>query len=131
MEYEFSYNSTSGGLHAKFSLEHELFAVWLADEVAADQQNIDHLLQLVQQAECAEQQELHWQGRQYLLSIHQAEVNLRLNIICQGVGREDAEPVLFDPELAVNDDNGEASCGLPDFSLMLHAWADFVATRKR
>ncbi|MFT4927418.1 MAG: hypothetical protein ACI8WB_003525 [Phenylobacterium sp.] len=124
MEFEFSKNTISGGYHAKFSLEHEVFAPWLMDEVGNDASQIKTLFQSIEQLRQHKSQELTVQGREYVLILNNSDVTLQLNASCDGAGG--IQGADLEEELSVNDDNYYAACGLDDFNLMLESWQNFL-----
>ena len=127
MEYEFLRDPTFGGYHAKFSMEHELFAAWLMEEVAADGQKLDKLQLCIDKATVNSHKDIHFTGREYLLTFAQNEVILALNSSCDGMGGFDSIEQLQEQDLAVDGDYHSNTCGLDDFSLMLNAWRDFIS----
>lgn len=125
MEYEFSRDTVKGGFHAKFSMEHEVFSAWLVDEVGNDTNQIDALVQSVEKVRHDRNDELTFEGREYLLTLNEMDVTLQLNASCDGVGRATND---FEDEISINDDNFQAACGLDDFSMMLTSWRNFLAS---
>lgn len=124
MEYEFSRDPVRGGYHAKFSMEHEVFSPWLTDEVGNDPKQIKALLQSIEQIRQHKSQELTHEGREYLLTLSNADVTIELNASCEGMGSNDGSTP--DEEFSINNDNFCAACGLDDFNLMLESWQDFL-----
>lgn len=128
MEYEFSRDTVQGGFHAKFSMEHELFATWLVDEVADSKARLAQLQACIDKAAVAHHQDIHFSGREYLLTFHQQEVCLALNSSVEGMGGQGS----FDDshsqqdDLNVSDDSFSNSCGLDDFVMMLASWRTFL-----
>ena len=130
MEYEFLRDPTFGGYHAKFSMEHELFAAWLMEEIAADEQKLDKLQQCIKKASVLQYEDIHFTGREYILTFAGHEVSLALNSSCDGIGGgssfEQMTEQLVEQALAIDGDYHSNTCGLDDFALMIKAWRDFI-----
>lgn len=130
MEYEFLQDPTFGGYHAKFSMEHELFAAWLMEEIADDEQKLNKLQVCIEKASVLTHEDIHFIGCEYLLTFAGHEVSLALNSSCDGMGGNDSvehfEEQLAEQALAIDGDYHSNTCGLDDFALMIKAWRDFI-----
>ena len=126
MEYEFLRDPTFGGYHAKFSMEHELFAAWLMEEIATDEQKLDKLQACIEKASVLQHEDIHFTGREYLLTFAGHEVSLALNSSCDGMGGESSFEQMTEQDLTIDGDYHSNTCGLDDFALMIKAWRDFI-----
>ena len=126
MEYEFSRDPIRGGFHAKFAMEHELFAVWLVDEIGDNKVRIGQLQTCIEQAKTAGD-DVFFAGREYQLSLNQHEVCLALNSSLDDAVSWQAVEALQAHDVAVDDDHYRNLCGFDDFILMWRCWCEFVA----
>ena len=123
MEFEFLRDPTFGGYHAKFSMEHELFAVWLMEEIGDNKERLSQLQVCIDKAQKLSFEDVQFVGREYLLTLNKDEVHLVLNSALDGVGDYDSYE---QQDLYVNDQHHANSCGLEDFVQMIAAWREFL-----
>ena len=125
MEYEFRKDFISGNSIATFSLEHEVFAPWLEQELGKNIGKIDGLLQQIENLSTTGQPDLKLVGKEFSLIVDSDDVEVVANISFDD---------LQIPELAIEsiDDSEQfvsAMCGLEDFIVMLNSWREFVASK--
>lgn len=124
MEYEFRKDFISGNSIATFSLEHEVFAPWLEQELGKDIDKIDGLLQQIDHISTTAQSELKLVGKEFSLIVDSNDVEVIANISLDEIEI---------PELALEsiDDCEQfvsAICGSEDFVVMLNSWREFVTS---
>ncbi|GLX83319.1 YacL family protein [Thalassotalea eurytherma] len=122
MEYQFSHDTTSGNLRARFNLEHQVFGQWLETEVGRDATQLAKINKLIDGINQAKQHELRMTGHQYTLVLSEHDAMIALNASIEG---EELEESLSEQALDF-DENESASCGLDDFQSLMHAWANFI-----
>lgn len=119
MDYDFTFDEYDKPI-AEFSMGHEAIGAWFSDELGANQQRIDELIDILDQL---------IQHRIQQRLIEGAEYQLRLD-------QENAEVVALSLELDIDeelpedtnlyDEESFAECGLEDFQQALVSWQEFI-----
>ncbi len=120
MEYQFS-GGTDGQLEARFSSGHEAIGNWLMEDLQDDRHRLQQILRAI--SELNARRRWHYQliGREYSLRLDHEEAEIRANALGLDPPADECA------ELALNDDQLVAGCGLEDFEGVLRAWQRFLA----
>jgi uncharacterized protein YacL (UPF0231 family) len=121
MDYELQRDS-HGRHQAKFSMGHEALGLWLSEEVGANLQQIDGLLEKIGQLLNQTCWEYRRTGREFHLTMSLDGIEVR----AARLDEVDDETI---EGLSHYDQESEAGCGLDDFRQLLEAWRAFTAPR--
>jgi uncharacterized protein YacL (UPF0231 family) len=121
VDYDFTFNEYDKPI-AEFSMGHEAIGTWFNDELGANQQRIEELVDIVDQLVRRRVQQRLIEGTEYRLRMNQEDVE----VAALSLGLE------IDEELPENtniyDDESHAECGLEDFQEALISWQEFIAS---
>ncbi|ELZ9704187.1 TPA: YacL family protein [Proteus mirabilis] len=122
MDYEFQRDLT-GGILARFSMDHEAIGYWLNDEIQGDISLIDQILTEMDEVKGSEKQ---WQliGKEYSLSIDDEEIMVMANTL-------HFETDDLEEGMSYYDNESIAFCGLDDFATMLQKYRLFILENRR
>ncbi|EKO3486939.1 YacL family protein [Vibrio fluvialis] len=121
MEFEFTKNTLLGEYYVTCSMEHQIVARWLQEEVAQDRTKIEQVLALLEKAHQYPAQEWQFAGREISVMICGDEVTVQDNALNYG------HDVEFESEFELYESESVAQCGLEDFESLLIQWQDFLA----
>lgn len=121
MEFEFTKNTLLGEYYVTCSMEHQIVARWLQEEVAQDRTKIEQVLALLEKAHQFSAQEWQFAGREISVMICGDEVTVQDNALNYG------HDVEFESEFELYESESVAQCGLEDFESLLIQWQDFLA----
>ncbi|WJG21150.1 YacL family protein [Vibrio furnissii] len=121
MEFEFTKNTLLGEYYVTCSMEHQIVARWLQEEIAQDRTKIEHVLALLEKAHQCPAQEWSYPGREISLMICGDEVTVQDNALNYG------HDIELESEFELYDSESVAQCGLEDFESLLIQWQDFLA----
>ncbi|WP_199610975.1 YacL family protein [Flocculibacter collagenilyticus] len=122
MEYEFLYDSITGGFHVKISSEQAVFGRWLSEEIGKSADELEKVFNVIDLANASPHQELRLIGKEFTLTLNQMEAEVTANVMqADELGDDYAEQDLY-----VELDGHAASCGIEDLVLLLNAWQDFI-----
>jgi uncharacterized protein YacL (UPF0231 family) len=144
---------------ATCSMEHEAFGLWLTEEISNNHQRLNTVLQALDQIHSKQRRKADINGRYYHLRLTAEDAIVRAThseFMEQPLNEASLEPafpiepqdalsdedhlVFIDEdapfnddidaeELALDDQQGSAMCGLEDFHAMLLQWQAFVQSR--
>lgn len=120
MEFEFTKNTLLGEYYVTCSMEHQIVARWLQEEIAQDRTKIEHVLGLLEKAHQCPAQEWSYPGREISLMICGDEVTVQDNALNYG------HDIELESEFELYDSESVAQCGLEDFESLLMQWQDFL-----
>ncbi|OUS41334.1 hypothetical protein A9R00_01460 [Oleispira antarctica] len=119
MDYDFTFDEYDKPI-AEFSMGHEAIGSWFNDELGANQQRIEELVDIIEQLLSHRIQQRQVDGTEYQLRMNQEDVE----VVALSLGLE------VDEELPENtnlyDDESYAECGLEDFQQVLISWQEFI-----
>lgn len=120
MDFEFTLDEYDRPV-AEFSTGFEALGRWITEELAADQEAIDGLLDILQQVT-----DKRIASRQLFAEDMQLNINIvEVEVVALALGNEFDEQHL--PENThLYDDESHSICGLPDFLQAVLAWREFV-----
>ncbi|GAA3919436.1 YacL family protein [Litoribacillus peritrichatus] len=133
MEYQFSSDYSSQPV-ATCSMDHEAFGHWLTEEMASDEKKVHHILSQIEALQAQKIDQFILKGSEYSLKLTQEDAVVgATHVGFEAFNDElcavsdDSQDLGFEhDELALDDQQGTAMCGLEDFSDLIHAWLDFV-----
>lgn len=120
MDFEFTLNEYDRPV-AEFSTGFEALGRWITEELAADQDAIDGLLDILQQVSDKRVASRQLFAEDMQLNINAAEVE----VIALALGDDYADQALPE-DTQFYDDESHAVCGLPDFLESVLAWRAFA-----
>ncbi|QXO17836.1 MULTISPECIES: YacL family protein [Vibrio] len=120
MEFEFTKNTMLGEYYVTCSMEHQIVARWLQEEISQDRTKIEQVLHLVKQAHQFPAQEWQWAGKEISLSLLGAEVTVQDNALSYG------HDIELESEFELYESESVAQCGLEDFESLLMQWQAFL-----
>jgi uncharacterized protein YacL (UPF0231 family) len=106
VDYDFTFSEYDKPI-AEFSMGHEAIGAWFNDELGANQQRIEELVDIVDQLVRRRIQQRLIEGAEYRLRMNQEDVELPENT-------------------NIYDDESHAECGLEDFQEALISWQEFI-----
>lgn len=119
VDYDFTFNEYDKPI-AEFSMGHEAMGTWFNDELGANQQRIEELVDIVDQLINRRIEQRLIEGTEYRLRMNQEDVE----VVALSLGLE------VDEELPENtnvyEDESHAECGLEDFQDALVSWQEFI-----
>jgi len=119
VDYDFTFDEYDKPI-AEFSMGHEAIGSWFNDELGANQQRIEELVDIIEQLLSHRIQQRQVDGTEYQLRMNQEDVE----VVALSLGLE------VDEELPENtnlyDDESYAECGLEDFQQVLISWQEFI-----
>ena len=118
MDYEFRKNLIEGGYSARFSMEHQLLARWVIEDLGTDVARIDDLLRQI----AAHQQggtNIEQRGQEMTLIIESNEVTVQANDLFS------EQEFDLEPDMELYNLESIAEWGVEDFMAMLHSWRAF------
>lgn len=118
MEYQFT-RTLTGEYRIKCSMDHEVVAHWLEQEVYTDKAKINDILATIEQIKAGDGQEFCYRGKEISLSMLQGEVIIEENVLS-------TEQELDDNEFDFYNSESSAGCGLEDFEQLLRSWLVFI-----
>ncbi len=128
MEYHFTTDFTSKP-KAKCSMDHEAFGHWLTEEVSNKKDRITKLNEGIKNIELGVQKTFLLEGSDYALKLTREDAI----ISATDIGFQGFDDLIYDEdvdfeidELALDDQQGHAMCGLEDFKELISAWQDFI-----
>lgn len=126
MDYHFQRNF-SGQPEAQFSMDHESIGYWLTDELGSNNQQLDHLLHVIDSLEKGLRWEYFDDGIDYRVHLTRDGVA----ISAASLESESALPVSFEgcdvlAQLNYYDHESMSQCGLDDFKKLLLGWQEFL-----
>ncbi|MFC3022504.1 YacL family protein [Vibrio zhugei] len=120
MEFEFTKNTLLGEYFVRSSMEHQIIARWLQENMAQDCTKIDHILELIAQAHQYPAKEWVWTGEERMVSMSNYEVTVQDNTNFSGCDIE------LDANLSLYESESMAQCGLEDFESAIIQWREFI-----
>ncbi|MDG3087162.1 YacL family protein [Vibrio hannami] len=121
MEFQFTKNSLTGGLHIKCSMGHEVVARWLEEELTTNKQKVTELLVSVGELKSGDIQELTIRGTEISAYLTTEEVVIQENVLAYG------EEMEADSEFDFYDSESTSACGLEDFEDLLKSLLEFIS----
>jgi hypothetical protein len=119
VDYDFTFDEYDKPI-AEFSMGHEAIGIWFNDELGANQQRIDELVDIIDQLVHHRIQQRQIEGTEYQLRLSQENVE----VIALSLGLEVDEELPEDTNLY--DEESYAECGLEDFQEALISWQEFI-----
>jgi hypothetical protein len=119
VDYDFTFDEYDKPV-AEFSMGHEAIGTWFSDELGANQQRIDELVDIIDQLVHHRIQQRQIEGTEYQLRLNQENVE----VIALSLGLEVDEELPEDTQLY--DEESYAECGLEDFQEALISWQEFI-----
>ncbi len=119
MDYEFSFDEYDKPI-AEFSMGHEALGSWFTEELGADHQRIEELIEIIDQLINRRIEQRQIEGREYQLKLNQQDAEVRsasLDIDIDDELPEDTNPY---------DEESFSECGLEDFQQVLKSWQEFI-----
>ncbi|MCA2014923.1 YacL family protein [Vibrio tritonius] len=121
MDFEFTKNTLLGEYYVKCSMEHQIVARWLQEEIGKDCTKIDQILDLIEKAHQFSAKELQWHGKEISLVLTGQEVTVQENTQLSGIEEQ------LEEDFSLYESESYAQCGLEDFESLLLQWREFVA----
>ncbi|QIR15555.1 YacL family protein [Shewanella aestuarii] len=120
MEYEFRRNRLDGTVFANFSMEHEVFGRWFAEELGDDAARAKSILTDI--AQLVSKQRSQWRdiGQDLTIDADNEQVRIFVNAI------DFEEEHDFEEGMGLYDAESEGFCGLEDFETALTSWLKFI-----
>lgn len=119
VDYDFTFDEYDKPI-AEFSMGHEAMGTWFNDELGANQQRIEELVDIVDQLVNRRIEQRLIEGTEYRLRMNQQDVE----VVALSLGLD------VDEELPENtnvyEDESHAECGLEDFQDALVSWQEFI-----
>lgn len=98
-------------------MDHEAFGLWFSDQIKADTQQINNLLNVIDQLEQRQRFDWQYEGTEHVLLLDRDDATVRaLNTT------EEELP----EEVDYSDEGSNAQCGLADFKAVVLAWQEFI-----
>jgi hypothetical protein len=119
VDYDFTFDEYDKPI-AEISMGHEAIGIWFNDELGANQQRIDELVDIIDQLVHHRIQQRQIEGTEYQLRLSQENVE----VIALSLGLEVDEELPEDTNLY--DEESYAECGLEDFQEALISWQEFI-----
>ena len=119
VDYDFTFDEYDKPI-AEFSMGHEAMGTWFNDELGANQQRIEELVDIVDQLVNRRIEQRLIEGTEYRLRMNQQDVE----VVALSLGLD------VDEELPENtnvyEDESHSECGLEDFQDALVSWQEFI-----
>lgn len=119
MDYEFSFDEYDKPV-AEFSMGHEAMGSWFSDELGANKQRIEELIEIIDQLINRRIEQRLIEGTEYQLRLNQEDAEVRALSL----------DIDIDEELPENtnlyDEESFSECGLEDFQQALQSWQEFI-----
>lgn len=137
MDFEFKKNTLDDSYRVEFSSGHEAIGHWLIEEVGADHQKIDQIIDVLS-LHHDEMKTWSYQGKQWQIQIENNEVHIIANSLLESGEDADNADILDEIEFVetnnydINDeldeypDESESFCGIEDFEQVMQSWKAFV-----
>ena len=119
MDYNFTFDEYDKPI-AEFSMGHEAIGTWFSDELGANQQRIDELIDIIDQLTHHRIQQRQIEGIEYQLRLNQENVEVIALSLDLEIDHELPEDSQF------YDEESYAECGLEDFQEALVSWQEFI-----
>ncbi len=119
MDYDFTFDEYDKPV-AEFSMGHEAIGTWLSEELGANQQRIEELIDIVDQLVHRRIQQRQIEGTEYQLKLNQEDVEVRALSLELEIDEELPE------DTNLYDEESFAECGLEDFQQALISWQEFI-----
>lgn len=119
MDYDFSFDEYDKPV-AEFSMGHEAIGSWFTDELGANLQRIEELIEITDQLITRRIEHRQIEGTEYQLRLSQQDAEVRalsLDIDIDEELPEDTNPY---------DEESFSECGLEDFQQVLKSWQEFI-----
>ncbi len=126
MDYHFQRNF-AGQPEAQFSMDHEAIGFWLTDELGSNNQQLEHLLQVIDSLEKGQRWEYFDDGTDYRLHLTRDGATISAALL----ESESTMPVSLEgcdvlAQLDYYDHESMSHCGLDDFKQLLLGWQAFL-----
>ncbi|WED22256.1 YacL family protein [Vibrio sp. JC009] len=118
MEYQFTKNTLTGGIRIKCSMGHEVVARWLEEELTADKEKINALLETVAELKTGLSGEVTLRGKEISAYLSSDDVIIQENVLSYD-SDEESEFDFYDSE-------STSACGLEDFEELLKSFLEFL-----
>lgn len=119
MDYDFSFDEYDKPV-AEFSMGHEAMGSWFSDELGANKQRIEELIEIIDQLINRRIEQRVIEGTEYQLRLNHEDAEVRSLSL----------DIDIDEELPENtnlyDDESFSECGLEDFQQVLKSWQEFI-----
>jgi hypothetical protein len=119
VDYNFTFDEYDKPI-AEFSMGHEAIGTWFSDELGANQQRIDELIDIIDQLTHHRIQQRQIEGIEYQLRLNQENVEVIALSLDLEIDQELPEDSQF------YDEESYAECGLEDFQEALVSWQEFI-----
>lgn len=119
MDYDFSFDEYDKPI-AEFSMGHEAMGSWFSEELGANQQRIEEIIDIVDQLIHRRIQQRQIEGTEYQLRMSQEDVEVRALSLELDIDEELPE------DTNLYDEESFSECGLEDFQQALISWQEFI-----
>ena len=119
MDYDFSFDEYDKPI-AEFSMGHEAMGSWFSEELGANQQRIEEIIDIVDQLIHRRIQQRQIEGTEYQLRMGQEDVEVRALSLELDIDEELPE------DANLYDEESFSECGLEDFQQALISWQEFI-----
>ncbi len=119
MDYDFSFDEYDKPI-AEFSMGHEAMGSWFSEELGANQQRIEEIIDIVDQLIHRRIQQRQIEGTEYQLRMGQEDVEVRALSLELDIDEELPE------DTNLYDEESFSECGLEDFQQALISWQEFI-----
>jgi uncharacterized protein YacL (UPF0231 family) len=124
LEYDFTYQRDTRQFGLVLAPEYQILATFLVEEFAANATAIAQLLQ--QLTALTSQDEWRYQGKEFVLTVEQAEVLLQHNSVLQDHASAAEQQLLLEEQLQLDEHGLSCQCGLEDLIKLLQDWHRFI-----
>jgi uncharacterized protein YacL (UPF0231 family) len=119
VDYDFSFDEYDKPV-AEFSMGHEAMSSWFSNELGANEQRIEEIIEIIDQLINRRIEHRLIEGTEYQLRLNQTDAEVRSLSL----------DIDFDEELPENtnlyDEESFSECGLEDFQQALQSWQEFI-----
>lgn len=119
MDYDFSFDEYDKPV-AEFSMGHEAMGSWFSEELGANQQRIEEIIDIIDQLIHRRIQQRQIEGAEYQLRMGQEDVEVRALSLELDIDEELPE------DTNLYDEESFSECGLEDFQQALISWQEFI-----
>lgn len=119
MDYDFSFDEYDKPI-AEFSMGHEAMGSWFSEELGANQQRIEEIIDIIDQLIHRRIQQRQIEGTEYQLRMGQEDVEVRALSLELDIDEELPE------DTNLYDEESFSECGLEDFQQALISWQEFI-----
>jgi uncharacterized protein YacL (UPF0231 family) len=119
VDYDFSFDEYDKPI-AEFSMGHEAMGSWFSEELGANQQRIEEIIDIVDQLIHRRIQQRQIEGTEYQLRMGQEDVEVRALSLELDIDEELPE------DTNLYDEESFSECGLEDFQQALISWQEFI-----